>query len=156
MLSLSMDSKSTDCTLIMGVKSHDVHRLKGSGLYRVCTPGRGLSGPSSNSAHHPWFQHDFWFLLLKLQELAFSPLGPTKCTQLSVINDRFHFSWPQWASVREPWLRLGWDGYPKGTASISASLARGVQEPSLPKNRGQEAIIQKVPVGHGTDDTALL
>ena len=55
---------------------------------------------------HPWFRLDFWLLVLEWQELAFSPLRPTKWTQLRVINDHFGFSWPQWTSVREPWLRL--------------------------------------------------
>ena len=58
------------------------------------------------ASFHPWFRLDFQFLVLEWQELAFSPMGPTKWTQLCVINDRFRFSWPQWTSVREPWLRL--------------------------------------------------
>lgn len=91
-------------------------------------------GSSSNSACPLWPQPDSWFPALEWQELAFSPLGPTKRTQLNVINDRFCFSCSS-GSLLENLAETGrGEGVPKGTTSISASLARGAQEPSLPRS----------------------
>lgn len=44
-----------------------------------------------------------WSLALEWQRVAFLPRAP-QCTQRSLINDCFCFSWPQWISGREPWL----------------------------------------------------